>query len=570
MHDAPSLGVPVPSTGIASPEKRDQRNYPARREVVLTLFSAILLILSFPNFDLWFLAWVSLVPLFVLLARRPSGRATFLLGWLWGVIFFYGTCYWLTYSMIRYGHIPGWLAYSLLLIPTALVAVFPALACLTIVRLIKRWGALALVVAPFVWAAFEWTRLGITGQLWNAIGYSQAYVPTLIQPAQWGGVYAVGFLIVLFNAGVAYLFVERTKRALMISVAILMIVAGVTLAPEIAFRANSTIARSPPHMVVVAVQPNVPMEPGSALANSQALLDRHRSLSTEALQNWDRKHLPVDTAASGTGSDPDRFDSVTKPPTIPRLVIWPESPMNFAYGNDRQLRELLANFAITNRAAILFNSLERAPQGGDYNSALLINEQGQLSAQYDKIRLMPFGEYVPLPRWMPGSNAITPMVGGFTAGTKYSLMPVGQTRAGVFICFESAFPEIARAFTREGAGVLINISNDGYLGPTPVMRQHLANSIFRAVENNRTVLRVTNTGLTAYISPRGEVQDLAPAFQPAVRTWDVWDLESGTVYTRYGEVFVGFCALVTLIALAIAERQTIRWARKVTPANGSN
>ena len=127
---------------------------------------------------------------------------------------------------------------------------------------------------------------------------------------------------------------------------------------------------------------------------------------------------------------------------------------------------------------------------------------------------------------------------------------------------ESAFPEIARAFTNEGAGVLINISNDGYLGPTPVMRQHLANSIFRAVENNREVLRVTNTGLTAYISRRGKVEDVAPAFQPAVRTWDANNHERRTFYTQYGEVFVGFCAFVTLIALAIAEGQTVRRLRK--------
>jgi len=563
MNDAPPSGVPVPSPRIASNGKRGLSNYPARGESAFALLSAALLILSFPNFDLWFLAWLSLVPLFVVLARRPSSTVAFVLGWLWDVTFFYGTCYWLTYSMIRYGHLPGWLAYSLLVIPVALVAVFPALTCVVLVRLLTRWGSVALFAAPFAWVSFEWARLGITGQLWNAIGYSQAYVPALIQPAHWGGVYAVGFLIVTFNSAIAYLFVERTKRALAIGITILMIVAGITLAPELTFLTNSTMARARPDLIVVAVQPNVPMEPVSEPAISQALLDRHRSLSTEALQDSDRKHRPVDTAARGTGSDPDRFAQVA-PPAIPHLVIWPESPMNFAYGNDRQLRELLANFAITNRTALLFNSLERAPQGGDYNSALLINEAGQLSAQYDKIRLMPFGEYVPLPRWMPGSNAIAPMVGGFTAGTRYSLMPVGQTRAGVFICFESAFPEIARALMNEGAGVLINISNDGYLGPTPVMRQHLANSIFRAVENNREVLRVTNTGLTAYISRRGKVEDIAPAFQPAVRTWEVNNNGSRTFYAQYGEVFVGFCAFVTLIALAIAERKTIRRARKLT------
>jgi apolipoprotein N-acyltransferase len=555
MNDAPSLGVPIPSPRIASKEARDQPNFPALGEVVSALLSAGLLILSFPNFDLWFLAWLSLVPLFVVLARRPSGRSAFILGWLWGAVFFYGTCYWLTYSMIRYGHLPGWLAYSLLLIPVALVAAFPAVACVVLVRLIKGWGAVAILAAPFVWVAFEWTRLGVTGQLWNAIGYSQAYVPLVIQPAKWGGVYAVGFMIVMFNAAVAYLFVARTRRALMISSILLIAVVAVILTPQLVpSRRARPLAYPQPDMVVIAVQPNVPMDPVSDPAVSKALLDRHIALSLAALQEWDRERA----AARDVLSDAGKLDALTKHLSIARLVIWPESPMNFAYGNDRQLRELLADFAVTNRTSILFNSLESAPQGGGYNSALLLNEQGQLSAQYDKIRLMPFGEYVPLPRWMPGSNAIAPLVGGFVAGTKYPLMPTGKTRAGVFICFESAFPEIARAFTNEGAGVLINISNDGYLGPTPVMRQHLANAIFRAVENSRPVLRVTNTGLTAYINSRGEVKDPAPGFQPAARIWTVRQDEHRTFYTRYGEVFVSLCALVTLLALAIAESQVRR------------
>src|SRR6185503_11969676 len=169
----------------------------------------------------------------------------------------------------------------------------------------------------------------------------------------------------------------------------------------------------------------------------------------------------------------------------PRLVIWPESPMNFTYGTDVGLQSLIANFTRTNQTLLLFNSLEPAPDGGSYNSALLVNEQGRLIAQYDKIRLMPFGEYVPLPQWLPGASLISGMVGEFTPGDKYTLMPIADHRAGVFICIESAYPWIARRMTAEGADLLINISNDGYLGPTAVMRQHLANAIFRAVETGR-------------------------------------------------------------------------------------
>jgi apolipoprotein N-acyltransferase len=183
----------------------------------------------------------------------------------------------------------------------------------------------------------------------------------------------------------------------------------------------------------------------------------------------------------------------------------------------------------------------------------MVNEAGRPIAQYDKIRLMPFGEYVPLPHWLPGSNAVRAIVGDFTPGTKYTLMPLGNERAGVFICIESAYPWLARTLTDQGADVLINISNDGYLGPTAVMRQHLANVIFRAVENGRPLLRVTNTGISAYVAPSGEVSDATQSFQPAVRTWTITPAgNEKTFYTRHGDLFVGACAVLSLLTFGLS------------------
>jgi apolipoprotein N-acyltransferase len=272
------------------------------------------------------------------------------------------------------------------------------------------------------------------------------------------------------------------------------------------------------------VQPNVPLTIAKSPTELTELLDRHLSLSTNGLQS-----VPNDG--------------------LPRLVIWPESPMNFTYAGDKSFQGLVADFTKQNHTSLLFNSLEPAPGGGAYNSALLVNEQGHLISQYDKIRLMPFGEYVPLPQWLPGASLITGMVGDFTPGTNYTLMPVANHRAGVFICIESAYPWIARTMANRGADVLINISNDGYLGPTAVMRQHLANAIFRAVENGRPVLRVTNTGLTAFIRADGSIQQLTGGFQPDVRTWSVSG--SGvttTFYTRHGDLFVYLCTAIMFIA----------------------
>jgi apolipoprotein N-acyltransferase len=298
----------------------------------------------------------------------------------------------------------------------------------------------------------------------------------------------------------------------------------------------------------------------------EGLISRHLSLSTTALEQWERDGR-IDNAIGLTrDSDYANADSPETRRAIPRLVVWPESPMNFAYGTDNQLRERLATFAKANHTSVLLNSQEVAPKDGIYNSALLINEEGKLVVQYDKIRLLPFGEYVPLPRWLPGSGLITSIVGDFTPGTNYPLMQLGKERAGVFICIESAYPSIARTFTGEGADVLINISNDGYLGPTAVMRQHLANAVFRAVENQRPVLRVTNTGITAFITPTGQVIDATEGFKPEVRIWTVGQTAPHTTfYTKHGDLFAIACAVFSLLIFVLTFRKGLEAAAILGP-----
>ena len=494
--------------------------FPTRVEWAAAAATAILLILSFPNFELSFLAWVALVPLIVVIAKRPAPASAFLLGWFAGTAFFYASCYWLTYSMIHYGGLPRVLAY-LLLFPAALVVgVFPGAFAFLLALAIKHWGRWAVLLAPVFWAALEWARLIVTGQLWNALGYSQAYHPTLIQPASWGGVYAVSFLIVAVNTAVVILIVSRGVRAIAISAFIVLLVPlAIFVSPFLETDADS-IPRS--SVTVVALQPNVPMNLEKSNEEMNELRERHWSMTANALNN-----LPHDNS--------------------PRFVIWPESPMNFTYAADRTFQEQLANFTRQNHTSLLFNSLEPTLANGFYNSALLINEDGRLIAQYDKIRLLPFGEYVPLPQWLPGASLITGLVGDFTPGDKYTVMPFGDHRAGTFICIESAYPYIARELTFRGADVLINISNDGYLGPTAVMRQHLANVVFRAVENGRPVLRVTNTGISARIDARGHIEDQTAPFQTDVRVWQVRPSTiASTFYTRHGDLFVYFCAFAVL------------------------
>ena len=534
MQDVVSTVTPIEPDQIDTIISRILAEAPTVSEWSAALASSFLLIFSFPNFDLSILAWVGLVPLLVLVARRPAPARAFILGWATGTVFFYGSCYWLTYSMIHYGGLSPWIAYPLLVPGAMIVGLFPALFALALAFAVRRWGAVAMLLAPFFWTSLEWARLGVTGQLWNAIGYSQAYYPLLIQSARWGGVYAEGFLIISINAAISFAFVKKTRRAILLAAATVVCVAAIA-AGSLLILNQPKHSGIPPLLTVVALQPNVPMNPIKTPQETQQLIERHLSMSSTALRSL--------------GNDP-----------LPRLVIWPESPMNFSYAADSQFQDLVSRFTRDNHASLLFNSQEPAAGDGVYNSAVLINEEGRLISQYDKIRLLPFGEYVPLPRWLPGASLITAIVGDFTPGERYALMSIGgQLRAGVFICIESAYPSIARKFTSEGADVLINISNDGYLGPTAVMRQHLGNAIFRAVENGRPLLRVTNSGITAFISADGKVKDQTRGFEPDVRTWTVnVNSNADTFYTRHGDVFAEVCAAFSLVIFVFTLRKLRR------------
>jgi apolipoprotein N-acyltransferase len=527
--------------------------------------SALLLVLAFPDFGLWPLAWAGLAPLFFIIARRPRAPQAFVLGWLTGTLFFYGSCHWLAYPMIHYGELPAPLAYALLLFPVMLAALFPAMCTLVLARLCRRMGAGALLFAPFLWVALEWARLGVIGQLWNAIGYSQTEVPALIQAARFGGVYAVGFLVVSVNAALAYALTKRSVRA---SATALASIGGVALVMFAAQYSPTPQVHREPAAVVVALQPNIIPDFNRPAAEMEMLAERHFELSEEALVALDEGRLDEGRAdgtsrateasgVSGVASERGKLSA------LPRVVIWPESPMNFSFARDSQLRERVASFVRKHRTSLLLNSLEPAPDDGGYNAAVLINEEAQLAVQYDKIRLMPFGEYVPLPRWMPGAGAVRGIVGDFTPGTRFTLMPLGAGEraplAGVFICLESAYPYITRRFTEEGADVLVEITNDAYQGDTAVMRQHLSNAVFRAVETGRPLLRVTNTGISARITPRGEVLDATGRFSPAVRTWLVTRSDGEeTFYVRAGDAFVAACSLLSFAAFALSLRRVRR------------
>lgn len=497
---------------------------------ILALLSSILLTFSFPDFDWWFLAWFALVPLFYAIEReKESVIKSFVLGWIFGICFFFGTCWWLTFAPITYGGVPSIIAYALLFGVTLIVGLFPAIFGAIFSLLLKRFGMYAIFTTPFLWTATEFLRFNLTGNNWNAIGYSQAFRLGTIQLASIGSVYLVSFLIVFFNS---FLILKLTilsrstkpiRRDWVVLATTFFLMGILWEMPE--FFKSSKITNSV-ESNIIAVQPNVPMS-GLQYGEWEKLRQRHVELVENALSKRQRTN--------------DEGQST--------IVIFPESPMNFMYEDDREFQTFIKDFAVKNNASVLFNSAQPNLKGTNfYNSAVMINPNGEKIGQYDKIHLVPFGEYVPLPA--PIAAFVPTMVGNFEIGDKYDLFPLGEAKTGVMICFESHFASLSREFARNGADFLIEMTNDGYLGETPILRQHLANAVFRAVETDRPVLRVTNVGITAYINERGEVLDATKPYTEDTRIWTVKQSDgSQTFYVKYGDWFAWLCSIVSLVLL---------------------
>jgi apolipoprotein N-acyltransferase len=487
---------------------------------VLSIISAILLILVFPDFEFWILAWFALVPLFFAVEReKESVVKSFLTGWLFGVTFFFGTCWWLTFAPITYAGIPWVITYFFMFCAASIVGIFPAIFSAMFSVLLKRFGSYAILSAPFLWTFTEFLRMWLTGNNWNAIGYSQAF-NIFNQTASLGGIYFVSFIVVLINTVISKIIFDKGIK--ISSVLIGLFVLGINF---FSTQTNLMISSDwqPTNVSIVAVQPNVPMS-GLSYEKYQQLLVRHIQLAEDALKQ-------------------------RKSNDEPATVIFPESPMIFQYGRDSELQVFLKDFAVRNNASVLFNSAEMTRDGKRVmNSAVMINERGEKVAQYDKIHLLPFGEYMPLPE--PIASEMPAFVGNFEFGNEYDLLNFGDAKGGVMICFESHFGELSREYVRRGADVLIEMTNDGYLGNTPVLRQHLANSVFRAVETNRPLLRVTNVGITAYINERGEVSDAADVYTEAARVWTISKSDGKqTIYVKYGDWFAWLCSIVSLALL---------------------
>ncbi len=510
---------------------------PSFSNLLWAVNSAILLVFAFPDFDFWFLAYVALIPLFYAIDQEKQSTAkSFVLGWIWGICFFFAGCSWIAFPMKTYAGIPSVIAYAMALCVMIIVGLFPAIFAAIFASLLKRFGTWAVLFTPFIWVFTEFLRFWLTGNNWNAIGYSQAFSGLFMSLSSIGGVLFTSFIIIFINVKLYY-FHKSANNKTIYGLAILFAVFCF-----ISWNARNNLKTQNVNskVEIIAIQPNVPMS-GLNLDQWKRLRNRHVELAENALQKITDKEQPI-------------------------IIIFPESPMNFEYAKDSEFREFIADFAKRNNVSVLFNAGEPVyPQyvnreidtltqeqiekmSETYNSAVMVDEKGEKVAQFDKIHLLPFGEFIPLPKVL--ADFVPPVVGNFTFGKEFDILNFGDVKAGVMICFESHFPSLSREYANRDADVLVEITNDGYLGNTPVLRQHLANAVFRAVETNRPVLRVTNVGITAYINERGEVISPTEGFTEDTRIWTISKSDgTKTFYVKYGDWFAWLSSFITLVLL---------------------
>ncbi|WP_162601187.1 apolipoprotein N-acyltransferase [Occallatibacter savannae] len=512
-------------------------------------------------------AWFGLVPLLWALLKpetvdceRPFRRA-FLLGYLCGVLWYMGNCYWVRDTMLHYGDMPTGAPTLLLMAFSLVLGLYFGLFGLGLMLVRKATGHphFALVFAPFLWTALELAGARITSVPWDQLGYSQVDNGIVNKLAPWTGVYGITFLLVGANALLAGLMqaAERMQdhvARLRIRSWHFVVVLGII------FLANGHLIQSRSQTA----------SPASAIL-LQPNLDVGGDNEWSAPGQWDQHIAEITylTSASGTaeksyiaGIPQTGAALVQSTPAHPDLIVWPEAPSPFAE-NDPRFQKAMASLAITDQAPLIVGGIgsdysQDQQQWLDYNSAMVFAPDGHRVGRYDKIHLVPFGEYIPFQQYLTFAHKLTGKVSSFSRGTDRSTFRLNGHRYGVFICYEAVFADEVRHFAQLGAEVLVNISDDGWYGDTSAPWQHLNMVRMRAIENRRWLLRATNNGVTAAIDPYGRVRQSIPRHQEDALPAQYGFRDDVTFYSAHGNVFAWLCVLVSAAILLWCLKRTIR------------
>jgi apolipoprotein N-acyltransferase len=475
----------------------------------LAVLSSVLLILASPKPNLAFLAPFALVPLLYAMAKEPSGRRRFLIGWVAGMVYWAGACYWIQGVLEYHAGMAGalsWLGFVIFFVYKGLH--LGAFAWLAGPLMRSCW---ALVAAPALWVVIERTHAPL-GFTWLLLGNAAIDMGIPMRLAPFTGVWGISFLFAAMSAAMTLVVLRRPRLEWLPLAAVAFIVLLPALpAPE------------PGSVEAVLVQPNIS---GDADWTQEWVEAQHRRLITLSMQA-----------------------ALKDPAHPPQLIVWPEVPAPLYYEADPQLREAVNKLAGLTGASVVLNTVPRRADGMPLNSAIVVSPEGRALARYDKINLVPFGEFVPWP-FKALVDKVSTEAGDFAPGDVQVLLPAGDHLLGTFVCYESVFPGFVRRFAALGAGVLVNISNDGWYGASAARDQHLLIARMRAAESRRWMLRATNDGITSTIDPAGRAVRHLPSFQAGAARTAFNYIDETTFYSRHGNWFVWLCAALTAITLA--------------------
>jgi len=489
---------------------------------------------SFPKFGHPAFSWIALAPLLVatVLAARTNVHAAprlFRLGFVAGFVYFAGALYWVVQVMTTYGGLAAWTAVPVALLLYSYLALFPATFTLIVGRAVRTYGVAGLWIAPAVWVATEWVRAWLlSGFPWALLGSSQASVLPIVQFASVTGVYGLSLLVAFVSTAAAVFTLTRQvgHRVAVAGVALFLAVA----ASMGAFRvAGGELTSTGEVMRVGLLQGNVSQDVKWDPAYREPILRSYVDLSRQVIR---------------AGA---------------RLVVWPEASTPFYFDMDPVLADPVRRLAAETRTPMLIGTdeFERGANGDPdryYNAAVLVGPDGRTMGSYRKMRLVPFGEYVPLKRLLFFVGPLVEAVSDFTPGVDPVVFEVDGRRLSVAICYESVYPWIPRAFATRGAQLLAVITNDAWFGRSSAAYQHFEQGAIRAVEQGRYLVRAANTGISGAVDPYGRTLASTPLFEQTALSVDVRLLDHRTIYSYLGDVVAWLSAVLTVVAVLVTRR----------------
>lgn len=503
-----------------------------RRGLFLAALSGVLLTFSFPKLHIPALAWIALVPLLISLDKATT-LFTFICGLATGLIHYGGLMYWVTIAMHNYGQITMAVSAVILILLVFYLSLYMALFS-TLLAFTRRAGIHLAVSAPVLWVALEYIRgLLLTGLPWENLSYSQYTVLPVIQIADILGNQGLSFYIVLVNAILAGFILtpsgSRSRKGLWKEALVLILISGLFWGYGF-YRLNDVKEKlkGAPQFRAAVIQGNIRQDVKWSFEWQKIITENYLRLTREAGKN--------------PGTD---------------LIIWPETAIPFYFCERGLLSRSIEALPKEIGTDLLFGAPGYEINKNEtlfYNSAYLVPKAGGNAGRYDKVHLVPFGEYVPFRSIITLSFAekLVAPIGDFSSGEKQILLTSGKARIGTLICFESIFPELSRTYVKHGANLLVTITNDAWFGKSSAPYQHMSMSVFRAVENRVSLARAANTGISTFVLPTGELTQQTPLMVEAVIKENLPLLNERTIYTRIGDILPLICILLSGTVILIS------------------